>query len=369
MALASLEGFRVGVTADRRRGELADLLLRRGATTLVGPVLATRFLPDDAHLEALTRDLLARPPDIVVANTGVGIRAWFEAAQVWGVVDELRSACLRAHVVARGPKAVSALRVAGVEVGAEAQTERLDEVAEILRERDLRGARVVVQLHGADDLPLVGELSHAGADVVALPVYQWGLPRDLEPARRLITAIAQRTVDAVTFTSAPAVRNLFALADEQGVGAGVRAAVRADVVVACVGPVCAEAARAERVPRPVAPATGRLGLLVRVLADTLSERSLTLRVGGNDVVVQGAAVSVTGMEGTAVLPPRELAVFRLLSSRPGAVVGKARVLREVWGPDAEDPHVADVTVARLRRRLSPVGLRVVAVRGRGFRLE
>jgi len=369
MPPAPLEGFRVGITADRRSGELADLLHRRGATTLIGPTLATRILPDDSHLEALTRDLAVNPPDVVVANTGVGIRAWFEAAQAWGLVDGLRSACGQAHVVARGPKAVAALRVAGVETGAEAATERLDEVAALLRERGVSGARVVVQLHGSDDLPLVAELAHAGAEVIPLPVYRWELPADLRPARRLIESVADGDVDAVTFTSAPAVRNFFALADEQGLGANVRGVALSDMVIACVGPVCAEAAVAAGVPHPVAPNSGRLGLLIRVLTDALRRHSVRMSIGSREVVVQGRSVSIVGQEGSALLAPRELGVFRLLAARPGVVVGKPRILREVWGPDAGDLHVAEVTVTRLRRRIAPLGLSVVTVRGRGLRLQ
>lgn len=372
MALAPLQGFCVGITADRRRDELAALLHRRGATTLIAPTLATRFLPDDAGLEALTRDLLARPPDIVVASTGVGVRAWFEAAQAWGVVDDLRSACAGAYVVARGPKAVAAAQAAGLEVGAAAETERLEEVAALVRAREMGGARVAVQLHGEDDMPLVAELRDAGAEVVALPVYRWGLPSDLEPARRLVTAAAGRGVDAVAFTSAPAVRNFFALADEAGVGGEVRSAFAGDVVAACVGPVCADAARSAGVPAPVAPETGRLGLLVRALTGALQQRTVARSVGTREIVLQGAALWVgDGSVGDASvsLAPREHSVLAVLVERPGVVVPKAQLLRQVWSPGAADVHAVDVAVARLRRRVAPTGLRIVAVRGRGYALE
>lgn len=368
MALAPLAGFRVGITADRRRDELADLLHRRGATTIVGPTLETRFLPDDAGLEAATRDLIAYPPDIVLANTGVGIRAWFEAAQAWGVVDDLRTACEGAHLVARGPKAVAAVQVAGLPLGAAAKSERLDEVAAIILSLSVRDARVAVQLHGEDDLPFLDELRNAGAQVIPLPVYRWGLPADPTPARHLIGAVVGRTVDAVTFTSAPAVRNLFIIAEEVGATPDLHAAFASGVVAACVGPVCADAARAAGIPDPVAPGIGRLGLLVRIVCETLREQTVTRTVGTTEIVRQGSVVAV-GTTVSVALSPRERALFTVLSDRPGSVVARAQLLNDVWGSDAADVHLVDVAVTRLRRRLAPTGLRVVAVRGRGYRLE
>lgn len=368
MALAPLEGFRVGITADRRREELADLLQRRGATTIVGPTLETRLLPDDAALEAATRDLIAHPPDVVVATTGVGVRSWFEAAQAWGLADALRTACESAHVAARGPKAVAAVQVAGLPVGATAKSERLTEIAAMVRRRGVRGLRVAVQLHGEDDLPLVDDLRDGGAEVVPLPVYRWGFPADREPARRLVGAVADRTVDAVTFTSAPAVRNLFTIADETSVAAEFRAAFASDVVAACVGPVCADSARAAGIPEPVYPRTGRLGLLVRTVCETLQGRTLTRTIGTLEVACQGNVVAV-GPDVSVALSPRERALFRVLCDRPGLVVARAQLLREVWGSAGPDLHSVDVAVTRLRRRLAPTGLRVVAVRGRGYRLE
>jgi Uroporphyrinogen-III synthase HemD. len=92
MTLPPLAGYTVGVTADRRREELAGLLSRRGARVVHGPSLATEYLHDDATLRAATADLIRRPPHVVVAVTGIGIRAWFQAADTWGSADDLRVA-------------------------------------------------------------------------------------------------------------------------------------------------------------------------------------------------------------------------------------------------------------------------------------
>src|SRR5437763_14773875 len=105
MTLGALEGFVVGVTADRRWTEQAELLERRGASVLHGPTIHTEYLASDDALRRATGIVIARRPDYLVATTGIGVRAWFEAAQAWGVAEDLVGALAETRVVARGPKA------------------------------------------------------------------------------------------------------------------------------------------------------------------------------------------------------------------------------------------------------------------------
>lgn len=79
-----LAGFTIGVTADRRRDELAALLERRGARVVLAPALRIVPLADDTDLRDATRACLDRPPDVLMANTGIGMRGWLEAAEGWG---------------------------------------------------------------------------------------------------------------------------------------------------------------------------------------------------------------------------------------------------------------------------------------------
>ena len=76
-----LAGTTIGITADRRWQEQAELLTRRGATVVHGPSIRTLPLDPERGLRAVTDDLIARPPRYVIANTGIGIRAWFAAAE------------------------------------------------------------------------------------------------------------------------------------------------------------------------------------------------------------------------------------------------------------------------------------------------
>jgi len=215
----------------------------------------------------------------------------------------------------------------------------------------------------------VETLRVAGAEVVEVPVYRWTLPEDVLPLRRLVGAIVSRQVDAVTFTSAPAVASLLHLADEQDCREELLAALREDVLAACVGPVTA--APLERLGVPtVQPERARLGALVReVVAVLPARRSRPLPVAGRRLDIRGHAVLLDGE--LRSLPPAPMAVLRELAGQPGRVLSRAALRQALPGslPGGEgaDEHAVEMAVTRIRTALGDPRL-VQTVVKRGYRL-
>lgn len=363
-----LDGFVVGVTADRRASEQAELLRRRGAQVVLGPSIETAYLASDDALRVATRLLIDDPPAYLAATTGIGMRAWFEAAQVWGLGDPLLDALGPTRIVARGPKAAGAVQAAGLAVWRSAANEQMDQLLAHLLAEPLAGVRVAVQLYGMPAPEVTGALAGAGAEVLEVPVYRWRAPDDRVPAGRLIQATVEGRIHAVTFTAAPAVTNLFALAAGAGMDAALRDAFNGrGVVAACVGPVCARGASSAGILAPLVPPVGRLGLMVRVLVERLAGERRTIPMAGVDVVLQGL-MAVVGEERVR-LNSRERALLDALATRPGTVVSRPALVREMWPSNGAAPHAVEVAVARLRPRLGAAGAGLVAVPGRGYRLE
>ena len=108
-----LAGFTVGVTAARRADELGALLERRGAAVLHAPALRIVPLSDDSELLAATKEIIGRAPDIAVATTAMGFRGGVEAADGWGLGEDLLERLREVRILARGPKVKGAIRAAG----------------------------------------------------------------------------------------------------------------------------------------------------------------------------------------------------------------------------------------------------------------
>lgn len=204
-----LRGYRIAVTSSRRAEELCALLRRNGADVCSAPAINMIALPEDDELQGNTEALIANPPDILVAHTGIGFRGWVAAAEGWGLAGELVDALSVGRTISRGPKATGELRAAGLREEWSPESESSQEVLEYLLESGVAGQRIAIQLHGAadgwDPFPeFVGGLRAAGAEVVPIRVYRWK-PTPLGGAfDQLVTEIARRQFDAVSFTSAPA---------------------------------------------------------------------------------------------------------------------------------------------------------------------
>lgn len=366
----ALTGFTVGITADRRWGEQAALFERRGATVMHAPTIRTLPLSAESPLRRATDEVIAQPPAVLIANTGLGIRTWFANADTWGIGRALEATLRATRIYARGPKASGAIHAAGLDVIARARTERLSEVVDLVLESLLPGQRVVLQLDGSGDSVEVERLRRSGADVLTLPVYRWTLPDDRGPAKRLAEAVLAERVHAVTFTAGPAIRNWLAIAGEGGIESDLRRALTSDrVVVGCVGPVCAEVAAAEGLvsPQLVQPDAFRLGPLVRAVTQRLTEHRTTVQLGPTSMVLSGNAVFVAG--DCLWLTDTEARLLATLATRPNVVFTKDQLLRAVWAGAAEDSHTVEVGIARLRKRLGPHGAALQAVHRRGYSLR
>ncbi|WP_329079260.1 uroporphyrinogen-III synthase [Streptosporangium sp. NBC_01469] len=363
----ALAGFTIGVTATRRREEFCALLERRGARVVRAPAIRLVPLAEDADLLAATRASLSAPIDDVVVTTGVGFRGWMAAAEGWGLSVDLSEHLTSARLLTRGPKARGAVRAAGLVDHWTPPTESCEEVKQHLLAQDLRGRRIAVQLHGEPLTGFVAALREAGAEVIEVPVYRWLPYRDVSPLRRLVSQAISGGVDAVAFTSAPAVLAMLNSARADGLEDALVAAFAGPVVAACVGPVTAGPLEARGVPT-VQPERSRLGTLARTLARHLPEHSVTrLVAGGHQLEIRGHAVAVDGE--LKPLPPAPMAVLKRLADKPGHVVARSDLRTVLPGGPSRDSaeHAVEMAITRLRRALGPAGI-VETVVKRGYRL-
>ncbi|QEH92573.1 uroporphyrinogen-III synthase [Dermacoccus abyssi] len=260
-----LAGRRIVLTAQRRAEEFAGALERRGAEVIHAPTMSHVPHVDDAELNARTRELVDKKPDLVVVTTAIGFRGWLEAAEAAGQREALVEALAGARILTRGPKARGAVQGAGLEVSWSAESETADEVKLHLATLDLRGTRVAVQHHGAGSDGIDEQLRDSGADVVSLVVYRWGPAPDPRAVERAVHLVARGEVDAIAFTAAPGADAFFTAAHLAGVRDEVVAALREGRVRAtAVGDTTAAPLRAYGI-EPLVPERFRLGALVKLV--------------------------------------------------------------------------------------------------------
>jgi uroporphyrinogen-III synthase len=359
-----LDGFRIGVTSDRRSEDLIDALKRRGAATLHAPTLRMADRVDDDPILADTRSIIAVRPDVLLATTSYGIRRWFEVADAGGLGDDLLEALSDTTILVRGPKARGGIRAAGLnDTGMSDDETTASLVTKTLHDIPLNRT-VAVQLHGYTDQRQLERLREAGHTVLTVAPYRWLSP-DVSDARveRLIEAITTQQLDAVTFTSAPAVDALLSTAEALGRLTDVVDSLRSAVVAAAVGPVTAAPLLALGVP-VVQPERFRMGALIKLVCDHLEKNCVTvIETRHGSLELRGALVVIDHKR--AVLPPTALALLRKLVEAKGDVVSRTGLAASA--PSLLDDHALEVALSRLRRAVGTPGL-VETVIKRGYRL-
>ena len=362
-----LEGFRIGVTAARKADEQVALLERRGAKVEWAAALSLEPNHVDlAELLAATRDVVSAPVDLFLATTGIGMKAWLDAATEAGLYDDLVAVLGDSEILARGPKSVGVLRRHGLRELWSPESECFEDVLAHLRGRDLTGKRIVVQEHGQSLSMAAHALRRQGASVVTVPIYRVESADDPSPMFHMIDLIADRELDAVTFTSAPAVAALMEAAYSVGRRDDLISAFQSDVVASCVGPVTAAAFEMWGVPT-IVPDRSRLAGMIKQLETELPTRrdGVDVRLSdGRTLIVHSDSLLLDGVP--VELSPAPLSVLMALLVNPGFVVSRRALLAALPSGQAGSEHAVEMAVARLRAAIGTKA--VLTVVKRGYRL-
>jgi uroporphyrinogen III methyltransferase/synthase len=212
-------------------GGLATLLGEAGADTLEVP--AIRIAPP-ADLTAVRTALAALPETDLVVFASTNAVEWFFR---YAAEAKLDARCLgRARVCAVGPATAEALAEHGIVADIVPSTYRAEAAARaIVDAAPVRGLRVLVPRAEAGRDVLPAALREAGAIVDAVAFY-----RTLPPDDTGVAALRDATAacDAIVLTSGSTAENLSAALGPDA------AALVAGKVIASIGPVTTEAARA-----------------------------------------------------------------------------------------------------------------------------
>ena len=263
----AMRGKRVAVLESRLGRELSELVAGRGAQPFHAPALAELPDLDPQAIAALVSSLEARPAKLAIFQTGVGTRALFAATDSLGVTEKLLSLLKSMVVAVRGPKPTGALRQRGVHVdrsAADPFTTR--ELLDCVDDVPVRGERVIVQRHGSANRELDAALEARGAEVIEIPTYRWSLPQDTAPLEELIGRLQRGEMDAVLFTNAEQVRNLFLVSKQTN--RDVRDALNR-IFVASIGPVASAALREAGVKIGLEASPPKLGALLSAVDGAL----------------------------------------------------------------------------------------------------
>lgn len=261
-----LAGRRVVVTRPRDDPRLRTLLEAEGAEVVEFPTIRIAPPSDYGPLDGALRRLGEYGWIVFTSRNGV--------AAVLGRLAALGTtpAALRAASLAVvGPGTDEALREAGLRAAVSPAEFRAEALVDALARYDLRGVRVLIPRAAVARDVLPEGLRARGAIVDVVPAYRTEVADAAAPD--LIAAARAGRLDAVTFTSSSTVRHFLRLVGPDA------PRVLEGALVACIGPVTAETARAAGLRVGAVATTYTFAGLVEALRDALSHNGSAAGAG------------------------------------------------------------------------------------------
>jgi uroporphyrinogen-III synthase len=238
-----LAGRVIAVPESRQLEKLATMLEEKGASIVRCPLVVIHDTPDAPAVQAWLDELIAGSFDDFILMTGEGLLRLISFAKRTGQHETVTKALGRLRTIARGHKACRELRELGVLPTMISEPPTTEGIVDALRDDDLDGRTVAVQLCGNDPNPrLVKFLEKSGARVRTVAPYEYARGIDDERTLDLIDRLARGEIDSIAFTSSPQVDRLFDVAEKRDVIQRLRIGLER-TRVAAVGPIAATALR------------------------------------------------------------------------------------------------------------------------------
>jgi uroporphyrinogen III methyltransferase/synthase len=253
-----LFGKRVLVTRPREQaGELIELLEDLGAEAIEAPSIRIAPPIDFAPLDHACAQ--AGTYDWIVFTTATSVD-WVIGRLLAGRHDV--RALSGPKICTIGPATADRLTRVGIKADLEPVEFRAEAIIEAMRaENRVAGSRVLLpRADGAREI-IAEELRKAGAEVTEVTAYR-ALPVQTDPEHDIYRMLLEGQIDIVMFTSASTVRGFVGmLGEDQAID------LLRSTVVACIGPVTAEAAQRLGIHPAILPKTYTISALVHAVVD------------------------------------------------------------------------------------------------------
>ncbi len=285
----SLRGITVAVTSSRRASELADIVRKFGGIPYIAPTIGiknnSQLNSECNHfIETISNERM----HFFIFMTGVGVFNLFQNLQklhkLNTVIEKLRDTI----VIARSNKPKMELRKFGIKTNFVPTINTIDGILNLLKRYDIKNKNIGILWHGDSSISFKKKLASLGANVFDFTSYSYsaGLEQtnatmlkemgydyvapDEEKIKILIEDIMKGTVDSITFTSPPAVKEFFEFAKRNNKINSLKEMLNSNVLVVSVGPSTSKMLARFHVLADIIPTTYRMGPMIKELADYIS---------------------------------------------------------------------------------------------------
>jgi uroporphyrinogen-III synthase len=285
----SLVSLKIAVTASRRASELAQIITNFGGIPHIVPTIGieTTLKKASNEIEAFVNKIIEdQKMEYVVFMTGPSVYLIMSVATNLGLKSKLIEALNKAIIISRNHKTKQALAVHGVKTDVIPKENTSQGIARALKDESVMDKHIAIVQHGSEYSSILkNELAASGATVFVCSTYIYSLELEANGARildtmgfnykppnedmvvKLIEEINKGLIDAITFTSPPAVSGLFKIAEKYRLKEKLKTFLNENTIVAAVGPSTEKALSENGIKADVIPKVYKMGSMIKALVD------------------------------------------------------------------------------------------------------
>jgi uroporphyrinogen-III synthase len=285
----SLSGVTVAITSSRRASELASLVRKFGGIPYIAPTIGIKnnnALNSECikFIETIRNERM----QFFVFMTGVGVFNLFQNIQKLDHLDTVIEKLRDTVVIARSNKPAMELKKFGIRTNLVPDINTIEGILNLLGNFDIKNKNIGILWHGDYSHSFREKLESLGSKVFEFSSYSYAtslgktnaamlkemgydyVPPSEEKIGRLIEDIMTGTIDTITFTSPPAVKEFFEFAKRNNQIHALKERLNHNLLVVSIGPSTSKMLATFHVLVDVMPTTYRMGPMVKELADFIS---------------------------------------------------------------------------------------------------
>jgi uroporphyrinogen-III synthase len=287
-----LRGMIVAITSSRRAGDLAHIISSFGGIPYVAPTVGIDLRQKESkeYLNFLNT-LLDNKFDYIIFMTGLSVYSLIATAKNWGLEKKIIDFLNQVVVIARSSKPKEALAKHGIKTDIVPVDNTTEGIVKLLENHSVMNKKVAIIWPGSYSTILKDHLVKAGATVFEYSNYSYSIdineigpnllekmgfnyvPTDEGKVVQLIKDVNSGRINVITFTSPPAVHDLFYLAVVKKMKQSLQISLNKYVVVAAVGPSTARALKENGINVDVVPEIYKMGPMIKSISNYLGKSS------------------------------------------------------------------------------------------------
>jgi uroporphyrinogen-III synthase len=285
----SLHGITVAITSSRRASELANLVRKFRGIPYIAPTIGIKNnRPLNSECNQFIETISNEKMHFFIFMTGVGVFNLFQNIQRSQRLNTVHERLQDTIVIARSNKPEMELRKFGIKTNFVPDINTLEGTLNLMKSFDVKNKNIGILWHGDSSDSFKKKLESLGANVFDFSSYSYSsslehqnaailkemgydyVAPNEEKIEGLIEDLMNGTVDCITFTSPPAVKEFFELAKRNNRFDSLKDMLNKNVLVVSVGPSTSNMLAQFHVLVDIMPNTYRMGPMIKELADYIS---------------------------------------------------------------------------------------------------